>query len=157
MMPESHHTERVGRRAGRAERRGVGGGRSVAAWGHTPMAMAAALDWPNGLNKEIFLARDCAPVACPVSCEGVSCEKRMVERYGLRLRKMVKIPVWWRRAVLPSLPWVVSFLSFFLSEKDGDPQLVECRPGTLSVVKVSVLEQLVRLVNPRTHRPWWRR
>ena len=25
-----------------------------------------------------------------------------------------KIPVWWRRAVLPSLPWVVCFLSFFL-------------------------------------------
>ena len=23
------------------------------------------------------------------------------------------LPVWWRRAVLPSLPWVVSFLSFF--------------------------------------------
>ena len=23
------------------------------------------------------------------------------------------IPVWWRRAVLPSLPWVVRFLSFF--------------------------------------------
>ena len=27
----------------------------------------------------------------------------------------LKIPVWWRRAVLPSLPWVVCFLSFFLS------------------------------------------
>jgi len=26
----------------------------------------------------------------------------------------LKIPVWWRRAVLPSLPWVVCFLSFFL-------------------------------------------
>ena len=25
----------------------------------------------------------------------------------------LKIPVWWRRAVLPSLPWVVRFLSFF--------------------------------------------
>ena len=25
-----------------------------------------------------------------------------------------KIPVWWRRTVLPSLPWVVCFLSFFL-------------------------------------------
>ena len=25
-----------------------------------------------------------------------------------------KIPVWWRRAVLPSLPWVVRFLSFLL-------------------------------------------
>ena len=27
---------------------------------------------------------------------------------------LLKIPVWWRRAVLPSLPWVVCFLSFFL-------------------------------------------
>merc|ERR1712185_191238 len=26
---------------------------------------------------------------------------------------LLKIPVWWRRAVLPSLPWVVCFLSFF--------------------------------------------
>ena len=26
----------------------------------------------------------------------------------------IKIPVWWRRAVLPPLPWVVGFLSFFL-------------------------------------------
>jgi hypothetical protein len=25
----------------------------------------------------------------------------------------LEIPVWWRRAVLPSLPWVVCFLSFF--------------------------------------------
>ena len=24
-----------------------------------------------------------------------------------------KIPAWWRRAVLPSLPWAVCFLSFF--------------------------------------------
>ena len=28
---------------------------------------------------------------------------------------LLKIPVWWRRAVLPSLPWVVCFLSFFLA------------------------------------------
>ena len=25
---------------------------------------------------------------------------------------LLKIPVWWRRAVLPSLPWAVCFLSF---------------------------------------------
>jgi len=31
---------------------------------------------------------------------------------------LLKIPVWWRRrAVLPSLPWVVRILSFFLSLK----------------------------------------
>ena len=29
---------------------------------------------------------------------------------------LLKIPVWWRRAVLPSLPWVVCFLSFFLGK-----------------------------------------
>ena len=27
-------------------------------------------------------------------------------------RPLLKIPVWWRRAVLPPLPWVVCFLSF---------------------------------------------
>jgi len=27
---------------------------------------------------------------------------------------LLKIPAWWRRAALPSLPWVVCFLSFFL-------------------------------------------
>ena len=27
---------------------------------------------------------------------------------------LLKIPVWWRRAVLPSLPWLVCFLSFFV-------------------------------------------
>ena len=32
---------------------------------------------------------------------------------------LLKIPVWWRRAVLPSLPWVVCFLSFFLSRESG--------------------------------------
>ena len=26
----------------------------------------------------------------------------------------LKVPVWWRRAVLPSLPWAVCFVSFFL-------------------------------------------
>ena len=29
-------------------------------------------------------------------------------------RALAQIPVWWRRAVLPSLPWAVRFLSFFL-------------------------------------------
>ena len=28
---------------------------------------------------------------------------------------LLKIPVWWRLAVLPSLPWVVCFLSFFFA------------------------------------------
>ena len=34
-----------------------------------------------------------------------------------RVYSAVKIPVWWRRAVLPSLPWVVCFLSFFLESQ----------------------------------------
>jgi len=38
----------------------------------------------------------------------------------VHLTPLLKIPVWWRRAVLPSLPWVVRFLSFFLWE-DGTP------------------------------------
>ena len=46
--------------------------------------------------------------------------KRQTPQGGRRLAHhtpLLKIPVWWRRAVLPSLPWVVCFLSFFLSER----------------------------------------
>ena len=35
--------------------------------------------------------------------------------------KDLKIPVWWRRAVLPSLPWLVCFLSFFLFDNRNEP------------------------------------
>ena len=38
---------------------------------------------------------------------------------------LLKIPVWWRRAVLPSLPWVVRFLSFFFVL----PKSCSCRWG----------------------------
>ena len=41
--------------------------------------------------------------------------KRRTPKGGRRLAHhtpLLKIPVWWRRAVLPSLPWVVRFLSF---------------------------------------------
>ena len=41
--------------------------------------------------------------------------KRRTPKGGRRLAHhtpLLKIPVWWRRAVLPSLPWVVCFLSF---------------------------------------------
>merc|ERR1739847_217651 len=44
--------------------------------------------------------------------------KRRTPKGGRRLAHhtpLLKIPVWWRRAVLPSLPWVVCFLSFFLA------------------------------------------
>ena len=34
---------------------------------------------------------------------------------GLHSARTLKIPVWWRCTVLPSLPWVVCFLSFFKS------------------------------------------
>ena len=37
---------------------------------------------------------------------------------------LFKIPGWWRRAVLPSIPWVVCFLSFFLSFLGADPVLL---------------------------------
>ena len=45
--------------------------------------------------------------------------KRQTPQGGRRLAHhtpLLKIPVWWRRAVLPSLPWVVCFLSFFLQK-----------------------------------------
>ena len=47
--------------------------------------------------------------------------KRRTPKGGRRLAHhtrpvtpLLKIPVWWRRAVLPSLPWVVCVLAFFL-------------------------------------------
>ena len=43
--------------------------------------------------------------------------KRQTPKGGRRLATHLpsrEIPVWWRRAVLPSLLWVVCFLSFFL-------------------------------------------
>ena len=43
--------------------------------------------------------------------------KRRTPKGGRRLAHhtpLLKIPVWWRCTVLPSLPWVVCFLSFFL-------------------------------------------
>ena len=45
--------------------------------------------------------------------------KRQTPQGGRRLAHhtpLLKIPVWWRRAVLPSLPWVVCFLSFLSSK-----------------------------------------
>ena len=50
--------------------------------------------------------------------------KRQTPQGGRRLAHhtpLLKIPVWWRRAVLPSLPWVVCFLSFFLYGMEGEP------------------------------------
>ena len=38
---------------------------------------------------------------------------RVGERGLAHHTPLLKIPVWWRRAVLPSLPWAVCFLSFF--------------------------------------------
>ena len=48
--------------------------------------------------------------------------KRRTPKGGRRLAHhtpLLKIPVWWRRAVLPSLPWVVCFLSFPSSHPFG--------------------------------------
>ena len=35
---------------------------------------------------------------------------------------LLNIPVWWRRAVLPSLPWVVRFLCFFFGRRTDNRQ-----------------------------------
>ena len=48
--------------------------------------------------------------------------KRRTPKGGRRLAHhtpLLKIPVWWRRAVLPSLPWVVRFPSFFFGRRTG--------------------------------------
>ena len=48
--------------------------------------------------------------------------KRRTPKGGRRLAHhtpLLKIPVWWRRAVLPSLPWGVCFLSFFTRHGTG--------------------------------------
>ena len=47
--------------------------------------------------------------------------KRRTPKGGRRLAHLSplqKIPVWWRRAVLPSLPWVIRFLSFLHWARD---------------------------------------
>ena len=41
----------------------------------------------------------------------------------VHLTPLLKIPVWWRRAVLPSLPWVVCFLSFFYTPPEPPKRL----------------------------------
>ena len=49
--------------------------------------------------------------------------KRRTPKGGRRLAHhtpLLKIPVWWRRAVLPSLPWLVRFLSFFFARGELD-------------------------------------
>ena len=43
-------------------------------------------------------------------------------RTGTTGNKVIKIPAWWRRAVLPSLPCVVRFLSFFQEKGGSKPQ-----------------------------------
>ena len=58
-------------------------------------------------------------VACSENRRGTAKRdrKRRTPKGGRRLAHhtpLLKIPVWWRRAVLPSLPWLVCFLSFFL-------------------------------------------
>ena len=58
--------------------------------------------------------------------------KRRTPKGGRRLAHhtpLLKIPVWWRRAVLPSLPWVVCFLSFLFTglARRGVPVLVPVR------------------------------
>ena len=56
----------------------------------------------------------------PLNNERILTYLRMM-RYGWLAHHtpLLKIPVWWRRAVLPSLPWVVCFLSFFLYTGHG--------------------------------------
>ena len=44
--------------------------------------------------------------------------RRILEESLAQHWARVKIPVWWRRAVLPSLPWVVCFLSLHDSRKE---------------------------------------
>merc|ERR1712086_202479 len=61
--------------------------------------------------------------------------KRRTPKGGRRLAHhtpLLKIPVWWRRAVLPSLPWVVCFLSFFLRDPSWSWSRVVTRWGVAS-------------------------
>ena len=43
-----------------------------------------------------------------------TCQDSAVQLQKNNATNSQRSPVWWRRAVLPSLPWVVCFLSFFL-------------------------------------------
>jgi len=48
-------------------------------------------------------------------CVAATLQERKYGKVLQAVPSFFKIPVWWRRAVLPSLPWAVCFLSFFLS------------------------------------------
>ena len=66
------------------------------------------------LLKQIF---DCQKNRRP-DCE--ERRKRQTPKGGRRLATHLpsrEIPVWWRRAVLPTLLWVVCFISFFLAPR----------------------------------------
>ena len=60
---------------------------------------------------------------------GFGCKSRLKKRITWALNPShntgLKIPVWWRRAVLPSLPWVVCFISFsFLHLEESQPHIL---------------------------------
>ena len=42
-------------------------------------------------------------------------------------KRVLKIPLWWRHSVLPSLPWVVCFLSFFSHSHTGEKKAWRAR------------------------------
>ena len=66
----------------------------------------------------------------------------------------LKIPVWWRRAVLPSLPWVVCFLSFFSRLARTSTTKGTADNGPLWAVEEAVI--LLRPRPPFPTLPWLR-
>ena len=90
---------------------GAGGGRESSKCGAAAAAPPrAAPVVERGAGQRVRLAS--------ISCSALGEQYFGDSEKNMRRSRQVvgwcfKIPVWWRRAVLPSLPWVV-FLSFFL-------------------------------------------
>merc|ERR1712046_564731 len=73
--------------------------------------------------------------------------KRRTPKGGRRLAHhtpLLKIPVWWRRAVLPSLPWGVRFLSFFSARAEEREKNIGCIKRLFTAWRVSHTERTER-------------
>ena len=102
---------------------------------------AADPSWPHGTPRP----RPPTALAAP--------PRRLPPSPSLRPRSdLLKIPVWWRCAVLPSLPWALCFLSFFLQPKIG------MQHGTSSVhastQEINKMTPCLPTRLPRLHGPY---
>ena len=83
-------------------------------WLRAPRSVASRrrpLDEPRRLPPRATAGATCEPTYVCIEFYWVG-----ILQGHTNVLALLKIPVWWRRAVLPSLPWAVRFLSFFLHD-----------------------------------------